>query len=212
VYDVSDGDGLHPGHQSIRLEGRDYSAPGLYFVTICTQMKRCIFGRVAATEIELAALGKIVHASWIAIPSHFAHVNLHAFVIMPNHVHGIIEIGCQAGAQHAAPLQGMRPSEGRQQNVQAGSLSAVVRSFKAAVTRRASNELSWEGEIWQRNYYERVVRNGEEFSDASRYIAENPLKWEWDRENPKPKQVLTTEVNGAQHAAPLQTKTAPWNS
>jgi len=89
--------------------------------------------------------------------------------------------------------------------VRPGSLGAIVRSFKAAVTLRARRELGWIGEIWQRNYFERVVRDGQEFSDASRYISENPTKWEWDRENPEAKRTkVDTKVNGAQHAAPLQ--------
>ncbi len=61
----------------------------------------------------------------------------------------------------------------------------IVRSFKSIVARRAHKELRWTGPIWQRNYFERVLRDGKEFSDASRYIAENPMKWEWDRENPE---------------------------
>ncbi len=200
---MNDDETLHPGHRSIRLKGHDYSAPGLYFVTICAGMKRCIFARVAAARVELTAFGRIARDSWVAIPSHFARVNLYGFVIMPNHMHGLIEIGCQVGAQHAAPLLGLPPDESRRHVVKPGSLSVIVRSFKAAVTMRARKELDWKGEIWQRNYFERVIRDGQEFSDASRYIAENPMKWEWDRENPKTIRESATEIVGAQHAAPL---------
>jgi REP-associated tyrosine transposase len=175
---------LHPGHRSIRLQDYDYSAPGSYFVTICAHEKRCIFGRISGPGVELNAPGRIVRECWIAIPLHFARVNVHAFVIMTNHMHGIIEIGCQAGAQHAAPLRDIRPAEGRQK-LRPGALSAIVRSFKGAVTRKAREELGCKGEIWQRNYFERIVRDGQEFADASAYIVENPRKWEWDRENPE---------------------------
>jgi putative transposase len=200
---VSTEEKLHPGHRSIRLKGRDYSAPGIYFVTICVEARRCIFGRINENQTELSGLGSIVREIWNAIPRHFAHVNLHGFVIMPNHVHGLIEIACQDGAQHAAPLQEASAAIPGRPQVKAGSLSAIVRSFKAAVTLRARKELGWPGEIWQRNYFERVVRDGQEFSDAARYIAENPMLWGLDKENPEAKGTPRPEFVGAQHAAPL---------
>jgi putative transposase len=195
---------LHPGHRSIRLKGRDYSAAGLYFVTICTHERKCIFGGFAGGVLEFSPLGRIVRESRVAIPEHFVLTNLHGFVIMPNHLHGLVEIVRQAGAQRAAPLQGTAASDSWGPGVRPGSLAAIVRSFKAAVTLRARRELGWIGEIWQRNYFERVVRDGQEFSDVSRYIEENPMRWEFDHENPKRKQTLATEVKGAQRAAPLQ--------
>ena len=202
-----DDEGLHPGRKSIRLSHHDYAAPASYFVTICTDGKRCLFGRVLQGSVELTELGRIARENWVAMPSHFANVNLHAFVVMPNHVHGIIEIGCRVGAQHAAPLPA---ALGGKRVVEKGSLGAIVRSFKAAVTLRARRELSWIGEIWQRNYFERFLRDGQEFADAERYIGENPMKWELDRENPEAKSTkVITEVNGAQHAAPLRGKL--WN-
>ncbi len=118
---------------------------------------------------------------------------------MPNHVHGIIEISATGLAQHAAPLQG----KVRTAAPLAASLSTIVRSFKAEVTRRSRLELNWEGEIWQRSYFDRVIRDGREFSNASRYIAENPLKWEWDRENLKTK-AMADKSRLAQHAVSLQ--------
>jgi REP-associated tyrosine transposase len=196
---------LHPGHHSIRLKGRDYSAPGIYFVTICTHDRKCVFGAITEGELQFSLLGRIVRESWVAVPQHFAHTNLHGFVIMPNHLHGLIEIVRQARAQRAAPLQEQASGGDPRPAVRPGSLGAIVRSFKAAVTLRARRELSWIGEIWQSNYFERVVRDGQEFSDAGRYIGENPMKWEWDRENPEAKSTkVGTEVNGAQHATPLQ--------
>jgi putative transposase len=161
-----------------RLKHRDYSSPGLYFVTICSDFKCCIFGDVEGEKVRLSALGRIVQASWMAIPSHFARVQLHAGMVMPNHVHGIIEIAqALVVAQHAAPCTasaGPVP----------GSLSAIVRSFKAEVTRRARAELNWDGEIWQHNYFDRILRDGQECSDATRYIAENPMRWQWQKKLP----------------------------
>jgi REP element-mobilizing transposase RayT len=194
---------LHPGHHSIRLTHRDYRTPGIYFVTICTHQKKCIFGKIVSNTAWPSALGQIVHECWIAIPSHFAHVNLHAFVIMPNHVHGIIEIAGH-GAQHTAPLQRIGLGEDRKALVHAGFLAAVVRSFKAAVTRRARVESCYAEEIWQRNYFERVVRDGQEFADTCRYIGENVMKWDGDLENPNTQKSITPGLAGAQHAAPLQ--------
>lgn len=153
-----------------RMKQRDYADPGLYFVTICSDFKRCVLGKVEEKKTVPSALGNIVHESWMKIPSHFAHTRLHGFVVMPNRLHGIVEIACVPRAQHAAPVQGRGP-------VPAGSLSIIVRSLKAEVTRRAKLELSWRGEIWQRNYFDRVIRDGEELSDAERYIAENPVRW-----------------------------------
>src|SRR6266849_6116676 len=184
---------------SRRLQTRDYTSPGLYFVTICANFKRSVFARVVAKSVQLTALGQIARESWVTIPSHFQCVNLHAFVVMPNHVHGIIEIGATGLAQHAAPLQG----KVRTAAPLAASLSTIVRSFKAEVTRRSRLELNWEGEIWQRSYFDRVIRDGREFSNASRYIAENPLKWEWDRENLKTK-AMADKSRLAQHAVSLQ--------
>ena len=94
-----------PSRRSVRLPEFDYAKVGMYFVTICATQKRCIFGRVNDGQIELAALGQITCESWIAIPLHFARVNLHVFVIMPNHLHGILEIAQTGLAQHAARLQ-----------------------------------------------------------------------------------------------------------
>lgn len=211
-----DEEGLHPGRKSIRLKGHNYSPPALYFVTICTNDRKFLFGRVTGGRVELTDLGRIASESWVAIPSHFANVNLHTFVIMPNHVHGIIEMARQVvgpsqlnaavnGAQRAAPLPA-----GPKRVVEKGSLSAIVRSYKSAVTLRARRELRWSAEIWQRNYFERCLREGREFANATRYTAENPLKWEWDRENPEAKRMtVETMPNGAQRAAPLRDD--PWN-
>lgn len=167
---MSEDERLHPGHRSIRLRGRDYSAPRLYFVTICAQDKQCIFGKVVGARVDMSKLGQTVQECWVAIPHHFPQANLFELVIMPNHMHGILEIVRQAGAQHAAPLNSLAAKP----RVEHGSLGAIVRSFKAAVSKRAREELRWAGEIWQRNYFERGLRDGKEFADASRYIAENP--------------------------------------
>src|SRR5260370_30062351 len=117
----------------------------------------------------------------MAMPWYLARAKLIAGKVMPNHVQEIIEIfRAVVVAQHAAPqdprvtVAGTVPS----------SLSTIVRSFKAEVTRRARAELNWDGEIWQRNYFDRVIRDGQEFADATRYIAENPMRWQWQKKLP----------------------------
>jgi putative transposase len=185
-----------------RLKHRDYSSPGLYFITICTDFKRCIFGEVQGERVQLSALGRIVHEGWEGIPSHFARVRLHESIVMPNHVHGIVEIVQELTcAQHAAPLHGVAVGPAL---LVGGSLSVIVRSFKAEVARRAHLELNWNDEIWLRNYFDRVIRDGREFSDASRYIAENPVRWQAQRK--KLVEQAGRKERLAQHAAPLQSR------
>ncbi|MBN2117756.1 MAG: hypothetical protein JW730_14365 [Anaerolineales bacterium] len=178
--------------RSIRLKKYDYSQPGGYFITIVTYQRDCLFGEIIGSEMQLNDFGCIVDECWRAIPDHFPNVELGAYVVMPNHVHGIIVIHAgmapnsapSVGAQHAAPLQ--KP------NVKPGSLGAIVRSFKSAVTHRIGREVNATG-IWQRNYYEHVIRNHEDWDRIHRYIESNPSLWAEDEENPV----------GAQYIAPM---------
>ena len=167
--------------RSIRLKGYDYAQAGAYFVTICTHGQRRLLGEIVDGKMMVSAYGEIAKACLEEIPNHFAHAEIDAFVVMPNHLHGIIVIthGTHVEAQHAAPLHGSvntpRP----------GSLSAIVRSFKSASTRRI-NELRRMpgGLVWQRNYYENVIRKDHDLERIREYIATNPLRWALDRENP----------------------------
>jgi REP element-mobilizing transposase RayT len=131
--------------------------------------------------MSLNALGSIVQESWIQIPAHFPRITLLDFVVMPNHIHGIIEVGCQPGRSSAAPLQ--RRTAGP--HVAPGSLGAIVGSFKSIVTKMAHQQLEYFSRVWQRNYFEKVLRPGLELANARAYISENPRKWEWDQENPE---------------------------
>jgi putative transposase len=169
--------------RSIRLRGADYSEPGAYFITVCAVGRRCIFGNIEDGRVVLSALGEIVRACWVAIPEHFANASVQEFVVMPNHMHGII--GLTVGARYIVPLDQRARTPERFQKPVKGSVPTIVRTFKAAVARRARKELGISSEdVWQRNYFERVLRDGKEFADASRYIHENPGRWEWDMENP----------------------------
>ena len=166
------------------MVGYDYSTAGAYFITAVTAGRECLFGEIESGEMCLSSTGRIVQSCWEQIPTHFPNVGVEAYVIMPNHIHGIllIYIGhTKVGAQHAAPLQQndiTKPNP----KVEPGSLGAIIRSFKSAVTRQVRQEMS-PTTIWQRNYYEHIVRNPKDYEKITAYILDNPLNWQDDEEN-----------------------------
>ena len=166
--------------RSIRIPGADYSEPGGYFLTICAAGRKNIFGKIQDARVELSPLGEIVRECWVAIPEHFASAQIKEFVVMPNHLHGIIAL--KVGARYIVPFDRTARRTESFQTPTKGTIPTIVRAFKAAVTRTARERLR-EGDIWQRNYFERVLRDGQEYADASRYVLENPTKWEWDKQN-----------------------------
>jgi len=172
---------LHPGHKSLRLPFRSYSEPGIYYVTICAHENRCVFGSVENNSVTLTSLGDLVREHWQAIPSHFSNVKLHAFVVMPSHLHGLTELS----GKLTSPTAEIRRRRFDPDAVPAGSLPAIIRSFKAIVAKRAYQELGFKVELWHRNYFERIIRDGREFANATQYIIDNPKKWEMVRLNPE---------------------------
>ncbi|GIV71404.1 transposase [Caldilinea sp.] len=170
--------------RSIRLKGYDYTQPGAYFITICTHDRAHFFGAVVNGVMRLNDAGCIAAQCWRDIPVHFPHVQLDVFVIMPNHIHGVLWIvandnnaGTQnVGATHASPLPPRGPVP--------QSVGAIIGQFKSAVTKRI-NELRHtpSAPIWQRNYYEHIIRDERALNAIRRYIQENPLRWHLDREN-----------------------------
>jgi REP element-mobilizing transposase RayT len=163
--------------KSIRLQGYDYSQAGAYYVTIVTYQCDCLFGEVVNGEMVLNEYGKVADECWRAISEHFPFVELGAYVIMPNHAHGIIVITNGRGAIYRAPTQ-----EQFQKPV-AGSIPTIVRTFKAAVTRRIGREHNATG-IWQRNYYEHIIRDEKDLKNKTDYIEANPMLWDQDDDNP----------------------------
>jgi len=169
--------------RSIRLRGYDYSSEGAYFVTICIQNRKLLLGEVVADETVLSEYGRVIAECWDDLPRHYPHVELDAFMIMPNHVHGIIVLN-DVGAQFIAPnYQGVMNH--------APTLGEIIRTFKAMSTRlirktdqgtinRAPTEFGW-----QRNYYEHIIRNEDELSRIRQYIIDNPARWSEDEENPE---------------------------
>jgi putative transposase len=155
--------------RSIRLKGYDYSQPGAYFLTICTHNREVMFGEIVNGEMKSNEYGEIVLARWHDLPNHHAHLELDAFVVMPNHVHGIVII------------KDVRPIERH-------SLSEIVRGFKTFSSQQINKKRGTAGiPVWQRNYWEHVVRNQEALNRIRNYILTNPERWHLDRENPERK-------------------------
>jgi len=171
-----------PSRRSVRLPGFDYSKIGMYFVTVCASERRCIFGEVRDDETVLSSIGQIVSACWIEIPHHFPNVKIEAYVVMPNHIHGILTIHSNwkgAGSQEklAAPMESFGKPTPR-------SIPTIVRSFKAAASRHSRESGYVKGEsIWQRGYYEHVLRNTREYVEVTNYILQNPARWADDEDN-----------------------------
>jgi putative transposase len=175
-----------PVRRSLRLPGYDYSHIGQYFITICAYEMRNVFGKIGNGAVVLNVIGRIAFDCWREIPEHFQHVDLEAFVIMPNHVHAILTIQRSHATErhgsiedgHGCPVP-LQPSIERFQRPSVGAIPTIIRSYKQSVTYLARQRLTRPSlAIWQSNYYERVVRDGKEFAQASRYIFENPMKWQ----------------------------------
>lgn len=170
---------LH-NRQTIRLKGYDYSSNGAYFITICTQNRELLFGNIPINKMVFNQMGKIVKSVWESLPKHH-HVELDEFQIMPNHIHGIIII-CWGFARKTPTDQGIA----RFGHVIPGSLSCVIRSFKSECTKQIRLTMDNNGFfVWQRNYYEHVIRNGIELNKIREYIKNNPQMWDRDRNNPQ---------------------------
>jgi putative transposase len=210
--------------RSIRLKGYDYTGKGAYYFTICCHQRRCLLGEIKDDVMHLNLVGATVKAVWDSLPRHFPLIELDAFVVMPNHVHGIIVItdsagncnpnrnnnrnsncrgeafvpGCNntppqfsstnADAPYVAtasltPFPGCNntpPPRG----TQSGSIGAILQNFKSVATRRVNRITRNLGTLWQRNYYEEIIRNEKAYENIRRYIVENPLSWDEDEENP----------------------------
>jgi REP-associated tyrosine transposase len=162
----------------------------VYFVTMRARNDhRCAFGRATNRGVQLNAAGKIAKDCWLAIPKHFPSVQLDAFIVMPDHVHGILAIRRDeetrsVGAQHAAPLHLPLPSPiANQHRVAPDSLGAIVRSFKSATTKRINEMRGTSGApLWQRNYFDRIIRDRGELDRVRWYIRINPARLAISRE------------------------------
>jgi len=202
--------------RSIRLKGYDYSQAGLYFITICVQDRKCLFGEIVGVEnlqpkMVYNDAGKIANECWLEIPKHFPNVVLHDHIIMPNHVHGIIELiksglnnvsGTSVGVENFQPQQSpnkslssirvenFQPQRNEFQKIIPHSIGSIVRGFKTGVTKwlRENNvgivgvqNFEPQQPIWQRNYYEHIIRDEKSYFRISEYIINNPKNWKEDK-------------------------------
>lgn len=164
--------------RSVRLLEYDYSFPGSYYVTICTRDKRHLFGRILNDQMRRNDCGEIAHREWFRSAELRQDIALDAFIVMPNHVHGIIII------RRGIPPTRDAPTVERFGKLVAGSLPTLVRAYKSAVTKSINESLNTPGSpVWQRNYYEHVIRDEEEMNRIREYIMTNPLRWRSDRYN-----------------------------
>ena len=198
--------------RSIRLKGYDYSKAGAYFVTICCKDHQFYFVRIENQIMTLSPIGKIIKKFWHRIPNHFNNVQLDEYVIMPNHIHGIIIINEYCGVngsrgevtsplpltpspwqqklkstpQHSPLIPSPRsitpptpPSTPPIQHLHKPTLGQIIAYFKYQSTKYVNQSRNTPGmKLWQRNYYERIIRNDVELNQTRKYIDENPLKWQ----------------------------------
>jgi REP element-mobilizing transposase RayT len=160
---------------SIRLEGYDYWEPNWYYVTICTQNKQCLFGEIKNGKMILNEYGKIIEEELLKTKEIRKNVDLDYYVIMPDHIHVIIIIERKIGKNIVGATRRVAPT------LQSNSLGAIIGQFKSMVTKRINEKRNTPGyPVWQRNYYEHILRNERDLYCTRNYIELNPLKWELD--------------------------------
>lgn len=180
--------------RSIRLKEYDYSLAGAYFITICTQNRECLFGKIESGKMILTDQGRVILDCWCDLPNHYKNAELGELVIMPNHVHGIIVIGTNnVGAIHESPFTDSFLNE-YEQNVNSRTLiksrrkmilSKIIGRFKMVSSKHINENRFTPGiPVWQRNYYEHIIRDEKEMEHIREYIYSNPSNWENDKENP----------------------------
>jgi REP element-mobilizing transposase RayT len=213
--------------RSIRLQGYDYSQPGAYFVTICTRNRESLFGEIVEGEMILNEYGQIVAGCWICLAKQYTYAELDEWVVMPNHLHGILAIvddgrgmACRTptGIDREAPIirrgdrLGRPYTPNRPHGPAPGSIGAIVGQFKSIATKRINAFRGIPGApVWQRNYYEHIIRNEDELNRLRQYILDNPVQWEMDENNPNRQmdasschKTFSTGMVGAWHAAPYR--------
>lgn len=161
---------------SPRLLDYDYAQPGAYFVTACTKNRKCVLGRVTGETVTLSVEGEIVKSVWQALPNHYPHLKLDEFIIMPNHIHGILWL-LETRQPHVGA--GLRPAPTQQ--AKCHGLPEIMRALKSFSSRRVNEINHTKGQsLWQRSFYEHILRDDEDLYNHRKYIQENPLKWTLD--------------------------------
>ena len=165
--------------ESARLKTWDYRNSAWYFVTINTKNNLEYFGKVKNGKVELNEIGKIAMKYWLEIPDHFPYVDLDYYIIMPNHIHGVTilnskDVACNVSTNSNNVYSDISPKK--------CSLSSVIRSYKSAVTKWCNkSKIHFE---WQPRFFDRIIRNEKELYNIRKYIQQNPLKWNLEKENP----------------------------
>ena len=188
-----------PQRRATRLRGYDYSQPGAYFVTICAQHRKCLFGTIVDGQMQLNAISKIVVECWNHIPQHFPSVELGESVIMPNHIHGIIACN-PVGAGSPRPTaeqqskhttvgaRSPRPTKNTKNRTHENpspALGKIVAYFKYQSTKHINQHRNTPGtRIWQRNYHDHIIRDDADLQRIRQYIQDNPMKWALDQLHP----------------------------
>lgn len=189
--------------QSIRLKGYDYSQEGVYFITICVLDRACLFGEITDGEMVLNDSGKMVDIEWLALKKRFPNIELHEYVVMPNHFHGILEIAVGATlvvaqnitvAQKNVEIQNElgnghshdigRPQGHAPTGKTVGDMLDAFKSITTVEYIHGVKQLGWEpfnGKLWQRDYYEHIIRDDQHYQTISNYIIDNPVKWADDK-------------------------------
>jgi putative transposase len=168
-----------PQRRSLRLRDYNYAQAGAYFVTICTWQRACTLGAVVEDRMRLSLIGETASERWNDLPNHHP-VELDVFTVMPNHLHGVLVI-----LDREAGEAGLAPTVGQPRSRKA-TLGAIVGSFKSATSKAISERGIGGGTpLWQRGYYEHVIRSEQALTSIRQYIAENPAKWAFDEENPQ---------------------------
>ncbi len=178
--------------RSIRLKGYDYSRAGLYFITICCEDRICRFGNIVDGEMILNAYGQIAHEEWMRTPQLRPQIELDAFIVMPNHIHGILKINEMGRGELNSPDINLTVFETAVCDTTlrspSNNIGAIVRGYKSSVTKQintminVSNDVSNPSiKLWQRNYHEHIIRDEKSYRNIANYIIHNPKKWDEDK-------------------------------
>jgi REP element-mobilizing transposase RayT len=169
--------------RSIRMKGYDYSREGLYFVTICVQNRACLFGKITNGEMILNEYGQIVQMVWNELPRHYANIQLDEFIVMPNHIHGIIAITDENAVDIVGA--GFKPAPTTEPTTiptTKHGLPEIVRALKTFSAIKINALRNSQGEkLWQRNYWEHIIRNEKSYQYIANYIVNNPPNWNKDK-------------------------------
>ncbi|MBD2269503.1 transposase [Anabaena sp. FACHB-1391] len=186
--------------QSIRLKGYDYSQSGLYFITICCYQRECLFGNIINSQIILNNFGQLIKEEWLKSAEIREEIEFDDFIIMPNHFHGIVIINQEinsdfmkndvdfqdnnVGANGRSPLRQIQLSRTKI-SMKPKSISSLIAGFKSATTKKINIIRNTpQNPVWQRNYYDHIIRNDESLARIREYVQNNPLSWENDQLHP----------------------------